>query len=144
MNIRIIENIENALQVIIECQKADEEVMRLKSHIELFENRIQAKLNDRSFLISPSEVLYFESVDDRTFLYTQENVYEIKHRLYELEKILSDKDFIRISKAQIVNIGKIKTLHPELNRTLSATLINGEVLSISRRYAKSLKTLLKI
>lgn len=144
MNIRIIENIENALQVIIECRKADAEVMKLKAHIELFENKLQAKLDDKVFLINPSEVLYFESVDDHTFLYTQENVYEIRYRLYELEEILSDKDFIRISKAQIVNIGKIKALRPELNRSLTATLVNGEVLNISRRYAKTLKTLLSI
>ena len=38
MNIRIIENIETALQVIIECRKADDEVMKLKNHIELFDN----------------------------------------------------------------------------------------------------------
>ena len=144
MNIRIKENIETALQVIIECRKADAEVMKLKSHIELFENRLQGKLNEKLFLINPSEVLYFESVDDRTFMYTQENVYEIKYRLYELGNILSEKDFIRISKAQIVNIGKIKTLHPELNRSITATLINGEVLNISRRYAGALKTLLSI
>ena len=110
MNIRIIENIETALQVIIECRKADEEVMKLKSHIELFENKLQARLDDKTFLINPADVLYFESVDDHTFLYTADNVYEIKHRLYELENSLSDRDFIRISKSQIVNIHKIKSL----------------------------------
>ncbi len=144
MNIRIIENIETALQVIIECRKADMEVMRLKNHIELFENKLQAKLGDKFFLINPTDVLYFESVDDRTFLYTADNVYEVKHRLYELEEILSDRDFIRISKSQIVNINCIKSLAPELNRSITATLINGEILNISRRYAKALKTLLKI
>ena len=144
MNIRIIENFEEALQVIIKCRKADSEVMKLKSHIELFENKLTAKLDDRTFLINPADVLYFESVDDRTFLYTKENVYEIKYRLYELEEILSDKDFIRISKSQIANINCIKSLAPELNRSVSATLENGEVLNISRRYAKTLKTLLDI
>ena len=144
MNIRIIEDIENPLQVIIECRKADEEVMRLKSHIELFDNKLQARLDDKVYLISSADVLYFESVDDRTFLYTQENVYEVKYRLYELEENLSDKDFVRISKSQIVNINKVNSLKPELNRSLTATLINGEVLSISRRYAKALKTLLSI
>ena len=118
--------------------------MRLKSHIELFDNKLQARLDDKVYLISSADVLYFESVDDRTFLYTQENVYEVKYRLYELEENLSDKDFVRISKSQIVNINKVNSLKPELNRSLTATLINGEVLSISRRYAKALKTLLSI
>lgn len=144
MNIRIIENFEDALQVIIKCKKADDEVIKLKNHIELFENKLQARLGDRTFLINSSDVLYFESVDDHTFLYTEDNVYEIKHRLYEIEAALSDKDFLRISKSQIVNVNCIKTLMPELNRSITATLTNGEMLNISRRYTKALKTLLSI
>lgn len=95
-------------------------------------------------MISPLEVLYFESVDNRTFLYTETQVLEIKKRLYELEEILSDKDFVRISKSQLVNINKIKLLKPELNRSITAEMINGEILFISRRYAKQIKTLLSI
>lgn len=144
MNIRIIENIETALQVIIECRKADDEVMKLKNHIELFDNKLTARLDDKTFLINPTDTLYFESVDDRTFLYTADKVYEIRHRLYELEEILSDRDFIRISKSQIVNINCIKSLVPELNRSLSATLSNGEILTVSRRYVKPLRILLGI
>ena len=144
MNIRIIENIETALQVIIECRKADDEVMKLKNHIELFDNKLTARLEDKTFLINPTDTLYFESVDDRTFLYTADKVYEIRHRLYELEEILSDRDFIRISKSQIVNINCIKSLVPELNRSLSATLSNGEILTVSRRYVKPLRILLGI
>ncbi|MBQ8782008.1 MAG: LytTR family transcriptional regulator [Oscillospiraceae bacterium] len=144
MNIRIIENIETALQVIIECRKADDEVMKLKNHIELFDNKLTARLEDKTFLINPTDTLYFESVDDRTFLYTADKVYEIRHRLYELEELLSDRDFIRISKSQIVNINCIKSLVPELNRSLSATLSNGEILTVSRRYVKPLRILLGI
>ncbi len=144
MNIRIIENIETALQVIIECRKADDEVMKLKKHIELFDNKLTARLEDKTYLITPTGALYFESVDDRTFLYTADKVYEIRHRLYELEEILSDRDFIRISKSQIVNINCIKSLMPELNRSLSATLSNGEILTVSRRYVKSLRNLLGV
>lgn len=144
MNIRIIENINELLEVIIKCPKADNEVIKLKEHIEMFDNRLRASDGNKIFLISPPDVLYFEAVDNRTFLYTEENVLEIKHRLYELEESLSNRDFIRISKSQIVNINKIKSLKPELNRSLTATMINGEILSISRRYSMALKTLLNI
>lgn len=144
MNIRIIENINEALQVIIKCPKADEEVTRLKAHIEMFDNKLRAKDGDKTFLINPMDVLYFEAVDNRTFLYTETDVLEIKQRLYELEVALSDKDFIRISKSQIVNINRIKSLRPELNRTLTAEMNNGEILSVSRHYVKSIRTLLSV
>ena len=108
MDIQIIEQNENGTQIIIKCRKADQEVIRLKNHIELFDSKLQAKGNQQTLFISPTEVLYFESVDNRTFLYTPQEVLEISQRLYELENRLSDRDFIRISKSQIVNIHKIK------------------------------------
>lgn len=88
--------------------------------------------------------MYFESVDNRTFIYTENDVMEIKYRLYELEEILSNKDFIRISKSQIVNINKISSLAPQVNRTLIAKMCNGEILCISRRFIKPIKNLLSI
>ena len=91
-----------------------------------------------------AEVLYFESVDNRTFLYTESEVLEVKQRLYELEDVLSEKDFIRISKSQIVNVNKIHALRPELNRTIEATMCNGERLSISRKYAAAVRELLEL
>jgi len=144
MNIRIIENINEIFEIVIKCPKTDERVMKLKKHIEAFEEKLDAIDNDKHYLISPLEVFYFESVDNRTFLYTDTQVLEIKKRLYELEEILSDKDFVRTSKSQLVNINKIKLLKPELNRSITAEMINGEIIFISRRYAKQIKTLLSI
>lgn len=144
MNIQIVENIKEALQVVIHCRQLDDEVMRLKCHIELFDKKLQAKKDKELHFINSSDVLYFESVDNRTFLYTEDDVLEVRQRLYELEVILSDKDFIRVSKSQIVNINKIKTLKPELNRTISATMCNGEQIFISRKYVRALRNMLSI
>ena len=144
MNIRIIENINEIFEIIIKCPKADASVMKLKKHIEAFEEKLDAVDGDKHYLVSPLEVFYFESVDSRTFLYTETQVLEIRKRLYELEEILSDKDFIRASRSQLVNINKIKSLRPEINRSMTAEMVNGEILFISRRYAKQIKTLLSI
>ena len=144
MDIQIVENMKEILQVIINCRQIDDEVMRLKCHIELFDKKLQAKKDNELFFINSFDVLYFESVDNRTFLYTENDVLEVKQRLYELEMILSEKDFIRISKSQIVNINKIKSLKPELNRTILATMCNGEQLYISRKYVQAIRNMLSI
>ena len=144
MNIQIIEDIKEVLQVIIKCPKTDDKVLRLKSYIELFGEKLKAKKDEDFELVNIQDVLYFEAVDNRTFLYTADEAMEIKQRLYELEEMLSDKDFVRISKSQIVNINKIKSLKPELNRTILATMCNGERLSISRRYVQAIKNILSI
>lgn len=144
MNIQIVEHIKESLQVIIKCRQVNDEIIRLKCHIELFDRKIQAKKDNELYFVDVFDVLYFESVDNRTFLYTENDVMEVKLRLYELETILSDKDFIRISKSQIVNINKIRSLKPELNRKILATMCNGEQLYISRKYVKALRNLLAI
>lgn len=144
MDIQIVEQAKEPLQVIIKCRQIDEEILRLKSHIELFDRKLSAKKENELYFINLSDVLYFESVDNRIYLYTEKDVLEIKQRLYELEYLLSDKDFIRISKSQIVNIQKIASLKPELNRTILATMCNGEKLSISRKYVKPLRNLLSV
>ena len=144
MTVQIVENIKEALQVVINCRQIDDEVMRLKCHIELFDKKLQAKKDNELHFINSFDVLYFESVDNRTFLYTENDVLEVRQRLYELEVILSDKDYIRISKSQIVNINKIKSLKPELNRTILATMCNGEQLYISRKYVQAIRNMLSI
>ena len=144
MDIQIVEHLKEALQVVIKCRRIDDEIMRLKCHIELFDRKIQAKKDNEWHFINSSDVLYFESVDNHTFLYTEVDVMEVKRRLYELEMVLSDKDFIRISKSQIVNINKIRSLKPELNRTILATMCNGEQLYISRRYVRAIRNILSI
>ncbi len=144
MDIRIEEQHTQGLQVIIRCAEQTDEIRRLKAHIALFGSRLQAKNNNTTCYINTGEVLYFESVDDRTFLYTDNAVLETAYRLYELELMLSEQDFLRISKSQIVSIQKIRALHPELNRTLTATLCNGEKLTISRKYVPHLKQLLSL
>ena len=144
MDIQIVEHLKETIQVVIKCRKIDDEIIRLKCHIELFDRKLQAKKDGEWCLINSSDVLYFESVDNHTFLYTEDDVMEVKQRLYELEDILSDKDFIRISKSQIVNINKIRSLKPELNRTILMTMCNGEHLYISRRYVQAMRNMLSI
>lgn len=144
MEIQIMEQMEDTLKVLIQCKKADNKVLRLKTHIELFDDKLHAKKDNESCFVNTSEILYFETVDNHTFLYTQEDVLEIRQKLYELEDYLSEKDFIRISKSLIVNINKIRSLRPELNRTILATMCNGERLSISRKYVPAIRKLLSI
>lgn len=144
MNIRIVEQAKEKLQVVIRCQRIDDEIMRLKYHIELFDEKLRAKKGKEWRFVYLPDVLYFESVDNHTFLYTEDDVMEVEQRLYELEMILSDKDFMRISKSQIVNLNRIRSLKPEINRTISATLSNGEQLFISRKYVSAIRRLLSI
>ena len=51
MDIQIIEHIKETLSVVIQCNKIDDEVMRLKSHIESFDNKLYAFNNPKRFFL---------------------------------------------------------------------------------------------
>ena len=81
MDIQIVESIKETLKVIIKCRQANDEVQRLKCHIELFDRKIQAKRDNQTFFVNSSDVLYFESVDNHTFLSTADDVKAIRNVL---------------------------------------------------------------
>ena len=62
----------------------------------------------------------------------------------QLEELLDRRDFFRCSKSVILHLNKVQQLKPEITRNILATLVNGERVVISRRYAPELKKLLGI
>lgn len=52
MDIQIVEHKENNMQIIIKCRQIDNEVIRLKSHIELFDSKLSAKKDNELYFIS--------------------------------------------------------------------------------------------
>ena len=91
-----------------------------------------------TLVLRNDQIYYIESVDKRTYVYSKDNCYETKYRLYELEELLGFH-FLRCSKAMIVNIRKIRSVRAELNARMSVELLNGERIIISRGYVKDLK-----
>lgn len=93
-------------------------------------------------LVELAEIYYFESVDDRVFAYVENDVAEVKWKLYELEERLAGGDFIRIAKSMILNLSKVKRFAPYMGGRFEALLENGEKVLISRQYVPELKKVL--
>lgn len=132
----------NETSVEIHCQEVTEQVKKLKKHIEGYEERIQGKCDGQIIYVDVKDVLYFESVDQTTFMYTEDKVLSTNYRLYELEEKMDGITFFRCSKSVIVNVKKIVTLRPEITRNIMATLCNGEVIVISRRFVPAFRKLI--
>lgn len=118
----------------------------IKSAIELLEfgaGGIAVIKDGSKYLCKQNAIYYIESVDKRTYIYTKDNCYETKYRLYELEDMLGGY-FTRCSKAMIVNLKKIKAVKSDIGGRLETTLLNGETVIISRSYVKEIKRRLDI
>ncbi len=145
MRVEIINNqTTESVNVEIHCKDITDEVKRLKRHIDNFSTGISGTEDGNTYIVSPNDIFYVESVDKKTFIYTEDKVLSTDKRLYELEEILDNRDYFRCSKSVIINLNKVVRLKPEITRNILATLSNDEVVVISRRYATELKKLLGI
>ena len=143
MKIEILEG-HDGIEVIIKCPQSTEDIRKLESLLQSYEKKISCTKDGITYLIDIADVLYFESVDKYSFLYTESDVYELSLRLYEIEEMLSDAGFIRSAKSQILNMYKVSSLCPDFGGRIEATMIGGEKLIVSRQYAKLLKERLGI
>ena len=91
-----------------------------------------------------SEIFYFEVVDDRSYVYTQAEVFEAKEKLYEFERLCAGSALFRCSKSMILNADKIDYVRPSLSGRFEAVLSNGEKVVVSRKYVVDLKQMLGV
>ena len=127
----------------IGCHKIDDRVNEIVQFVKQRQGSIDAFIDEKMYKILIADILYVESVDDRTFIYLAEECYESGKRLYEFESVLPTRQFARISKSVIVNLMKISYIKTALNGRFLCRLKNGEQVIISRRYVPDIKEKLK-
>ena len=132
-------------EIIIKCLVETEEIRSWKDYLLSGTlKKLSVTKDGTVYLIDKRVILYFESVDRRTFIYTENDVYEITLKLYEVESLLGTAGFFRSSKSQVVNIAQIESLRPNFDGRLELTMKNGEEVIVSRQYAKILKERLRL
>ena len=131
-------------EIIIRTNTMDSDIINLIYAVKAGRNRITAFDENEIVQLDSKEIYYFESVDNKVYACCEKNVFEIKQKLYELEEIYKQTDFVRISKSMIVNISKVSKIVPMFNGRLEGVLCNGEKVIISRQYVANLKKKLGI
>ena len=140
MKITILDkNPEEEDEILIKCDTLDEDLRLLIERIKNRRQKISFSKDSKIFFVELSEILYFESVDDKVFAYTLDQVLETKLKLYQLEENYLPEDFLRANKAVIMNLNKVESLSPAFGGRFEATLKNGYKVIISRNYVPELK-----
>ena len=127
----------------IRCHEETEEVKDIITFVKSRQGKLTGICEGQQYEIPIADVYYVETVDNSVFIYGQNKVYEAKQKLYELEGMLREKYFLRVSKSLVLNLMKIKSIKPALNGRYSAILQSGEEVIISRKYVAQLKCALK-
>ena len=126
-------------EIIIKCHEISDDVTGLVERLKQTENILLGSRDNEVFRIPVKDIYYIESVDNKTYIYLQKNVFDCKLKLYEIESLIGGSKLFRCSKSMILNISKIHSVAPSVNGRFEAKLTNGESVIISRQYVPVLK-----
>ena len=129
----------NDSEIAVVAPRIDERVQRIVASLSAFDRQLVGLCDGTTYRVPIDDVLYAETVDGSTFLYTAEAVLETPLRLSELEDKLAGTEFVRASKQMLVNFDHVRGIRPYLNARLQLLLDNGEAALVSRQYAPVLK-----
>ena len=122
-----------------------EETRRIKAILDAIKSgdRLYGRKDDETVSVIPGDILYIESVDDKVFAYTVNDVVRLDGTLSGLIETLNDVRFFRCSKSMIINIEKVERLRSLSSNRIDATMEGGEHILISRTYASEFRRILK-
>ena len=93
--------------------------------------------------LKPSGIISFYAEGQRVFALDAERRYSITKKLYELEETLGAYGFVRISKAELINFKKIKSMDMSITGTIRITMKGGYETYASRRNVSKIRDLLR-
>ena len=114
----------------------DSETVELIARLDTTLANVEGICEERHVSVPVTEVLYFETVDRKTFAYTDKMCIEMRMTLNNVLDMYSGAGLIRISRSAVVNVYRIDHLQGDMNMRTVIFLKNGERLIMNRGYKK--------
>ncbi len=132
-------------KIIVQVNEMTDEISNIINLLKSTNNeKLKVYLDEELYFIDENDIETVYSSDGKVFVKANDKDYQSKMRLYELENILNKKTFLRISKSEIININKVKSINTNLIGTIIITFFNGNKTYSSRRYISKIKEFLGI
>jgi two-component system, LytTR family, response regulator len=107
-----------------------------------YQDRIAVPVNGRVLLIETKEIDWIEADRNCVHLHVASRTYELRTSLSAVEAKLNPKQFARIHRSTIVNMARVKEIHPWFHGHHKVLLNNGVELRMSRYQSESVELLL--
>ncbi len=125
--------------------KKTDAIKRLEKYIqkeEFYSGYLLCQKEKTQIPVKLEGIYYIETIQEIQYVHTEKDIYRVKLRLYELERILPHY-FMRVSKSAILNLQGVKTYKPLSGGIMLAEFYNGDGTYISRKYVKELRNKVK-
>ena len=132
-------------KIIIKTSSMNEEVQKIVSMLSKDEIKVISGMKeDKVEILDENNISRVYAQNGMVYASTQNGVYVLKLRLYEIEEILNNKKFVRISKSEIINLREVKNFDFSFVGTISVQMKNNDVCYVSRRFVSKIKKILGI
>ena len=146
MNIEIkVDEKYNESKIIIYTNKINEEITSIIEGISSINQKsLKAYKDDKIYILNQKDIETIYSENGKVLARCNNELYTLKHRLYELEDLLDKKIFTRISNSEITNFNKVENIDFKVLGTLIINFKSGNKSYASRRYISKIKEFLEI
>jgi DNA-binding LytR/AlgR family response regulator len=129
-------------EFVIRCRDLSPEIVDIQKTVldSLTKSSKLTLLRDgKEFYLSPESILFFETVDGKTYAHTPRHIYETRQKLYELEGVLPSS-FVRAGKSVIIGTRYILAVTRNLTGPSTVQFqATYKQISVSRGYFKQLR-----
>ena len=141
MDINLVTNLSKDytnVKVTIEAPEMNDDIKMMVDIIESFSNskkNLISYSDGKKYILSTNDILYFYSEGKKNYCKTENGIYQVKEKLYELENTLNN-NFVRISSSCIINLNYIKCFESTFSRNIEVVFKDNSVQYVSRGKVK--------
>jgi len=129
--------------VVIYTNKVTDEIQQLVRRISLDAPQvIVGFLEDEAVILSQEKIVRVFAESGKVYAETLSARYLLRLRLYEMEERLDQRRFVRISNAEMINLGMVRGFDLSFAGTICVRMKNDKVTYVSRRYVAKIKQVL--
>ena len=125
---------------------SDEKLLSLLTELKAetkYLKRLAVKEKGKIIFVPTDEIDFIEAQGNYLQLDMGRHSHLIRMRLHLLEKKLDATKFVRIHRSTIVNIDRVKEMHPLFNGDQTVIMKSEKKLTMSRNYREKLKSLME-
>lgn len=137
---REIDKLSQRLLALLEDRKIDR---KESSEQQKYLTRLMIKTSNRMMLLRVDEIDFVEADGNYAKLHAGRKTHLLREKMNDLEGRLDPARFVRIHRSVIVNIERIKEMHPHFNGDYIVVLDDGRQLRLSRSRREQLEARLK-
>ena len=76
-------------EILINCNQLTGDIENIIATLRIMNQQMTVMRDDENYLLDVNKISYIETVERKTFVYTEDEVYESKLKLYEMENRMS-------------------------------------------------------